>query len=104
MNKESTILGFMLETFREYFDLDDKQTEKEIYKIMGLVNSELYDIGASGSVVYDGVKLVLITDSKYLKESQKTNCFFNRDVSYILKKYSKRLLKYNKNYNEEEGI
>lgn len=91
-------------SFREYLDLDDNKVGNEISVIFGYLQYDLIDKRVGGVVEYDGVQLLLITDSETLKEYEKRDCFFRRDLSYILKEYSKMLLPYNKNYNEEEDI
>lgn len=91
-------------SFNEYLDLDDEKAANEVSIIFGYLQYDLLDKRVGGVVEYDGVQLLLITDSETLAEYEKRDCFFRRDLSYILKKYSKMLLPYNKNYNEEEGI
>ena len=91
-------------TFYEYLNYNNEQNANEISMILGLLASDLSLKGLRGVVEYDGVKLILLTDSDFLREAQKSDCFFDRDLRYILKTYSKMLLPYNKNYNEEEDI
>ena len=100
--KLSLIINY--DSFREYLDLDDKKVGNEISVIFGYLQYDLLDKRVGGVVEYDGVNLVLITDSETLNEFEKRDYFFRRNLSYIIKKYSKMLLPYNKNYNEQEGI
>ena len=93
-------------SFIEYFDLYDGKVANKISEIFYCIVSDIINLNITSVVVveYDGVNLVLITDSETLNECEKRDYFFRRDLSYILKKYSKMLLPYNKNYNEEDDI
>lgn len=99
-----TSMNVDIDTFHEYFDLYDVQVVGEISIILNCVVFELLNKGIDGVIAYDGVEIILLTDVETLIKCEKRDCFFDRDLRYILKKYSKMLLEYNKNYNEFEGI
>ena len=76
-------------SFIEYFDLYDIKVANKISAIFDCLVSDIINLNLTSALVeYDGVNLVLITDSETLNECEKRDYFFRRNLSYIIKKYS----------------